>query len=858
MNKKSVATLLAVVVLACVCVLCVACKHTGDISIDDIVFDNFSTDVADNPDFAVQIGNFAVSEVKFDGETMDKSDYIVKNGYFAFAVDNFKQWGLGKHDIEVTFAKGSDVVATKKFSVTVTDNQPAKYVRAFDISQQMQLGTVELPKAIRTNDYQDFEITYQLTKDGVDVPFTENGNSLVADFATGGQYVFKYLITKNGVVTEDVTNITVFDRFAYQLGKEYASQEFLDLWYASTQKTWDNANNGIKASTFVGLSNGLIQRAKFSGQNYLEVVLGADFDNPSYVSVSYVATDEKERNSFDGNFYATAYKQTVIVDMTNITSDFGYTELFKGGSNLPLWIYSAKFVDQPIDNNADYSQQIYQKANIWGGDMSWDYIPVVDIMELWTTSTLAIKTELMQQALQLGYTHVLFEASNGNTGAALCYNKKMVANFNGSLNGSSTHTAPFENGSVSVTMDITDLANATSEWTSLAGVTSGKLVAKNLTFTKQAVDNVVIKNNNQDVNLIKVTLGNALDLSKLSCWTDVRETNVRWTLERKEIDISNAKNLVLEEGTYEVRALLIDGERRGSDYLTVQVIRPITASDIQGELVSAAKSFLWRSTGSLTITDKNIVAQSTLSLSGSAIATARASGKNYLELTAYANDGWLGASFVPMSQDTRKASSSTFDGAATIIIDLSQVNTDVSFVQICNVNQFNAVVTHAQFVSKPVSDKVDYAHLNYCGDSAKYLTATAGPYLMSVNDLKDKGILNFFDGETQIWKAMYTTCNGAIGVDKTLIQQAVASGYTKLTVNVIGLDGASSVLYNNLLGSFDASNLPQGIKSAVFTNGKATITVDITNIQSISGSWAYFVASNDGGTIVVESMFFGN
>ena len=95
-------------------------------------------------------------------------------------------------------------------------------------------------------------------------------------------------------------------------------------------------------------------------------------------------------------------------------------------------------------------------------------------MEHWTTGTFCIETQVLLDAIGLGYTHVLLEAYNATTSSTIYYNEVITKADTNSFNESnSTHSASFENNMVSVIMDITDVAGSLERWTKIAGVTSG-------------------------------------------------------------------------------------------------------------------------------------------------------------------------------------------------------------------------------------------------------------------------------------------------------------------------------------------------------------------------------------------------
>lgn len=861
MNKKIRLTIIIALVLFCSVFFLIFLLYKNNVFSSDInEFTDYVIDVADAPDYVVKIGSENVQFVSIDEEELSEDDYLIKNGYFAFAYDNFAQLGIGTHEIEIHFEK-----SVKRFSITVSDNKPAEYVLSSEIADEIQIGEATLPKILRSNTYQSYSVSYKLEKDGSEVYMNDKVDCFEVDFKTCGKYKYTVSITKNGKTYDNRTEFNVIDKFDYSIGKDYATSKCLEFWTSSPNVEWDTNQSGIKANNYVGISNSLIQRAKQSGQKYLEVTFGASYDNPSYIGFNYLASNEKSLPKMEGEMYSTGYKQSVIIDLRDIVTDVGVTELFYATANLPMWIYSAKFVDDPLDDNINYGQHVYKNAIIWNSTAGsrWDYAPG-DIMQLWTTGTMKFKTDTIKQAIELGYSYVIFEATNTYNTASLYYNEVLPVNdISNELNASSaTEKKSFENGSVSVTIDIRNISNAISEWTNIAGITEGKIVVKNLKFTKEPISSLTVKNKEESIKSISINYGDTIDLSKISLWSSVKESNVVWTVEGKEMNMLETAAL-FSEGSYEFRAELIEGNRRGSTYFTLNVIRQLVKEDIEGELIGKSKKNLWRNEGVVpTVEDGRLTCNSTLSLSAMAISVAKANGMNYLELTGVASNGWLGIDLFPGKQSTKTASASTFDGVSTVIIDISAVTASAGFIKICSVNAYSMIITHAQFIKNPVSEKVDYAHLYYGGDSAGYLTSTKSPdgksALKSVSDLKSD-LAPYFDVDKQLWKAMYVTKNGAIGISKKIVQNAINSGYGKIRVNLIGIQNAKSVYYG-IYGLEDLNGvlLPSDAEVISFVNGRATIEIDITNIEDISGDWVYFVGNNDDGIVLAENIFFTN
>ncbi len=847
-TKRNLIVILSLLSIACFTSFAFGC--TGDkpitegIAFNEITFGDHTFDVGDHPNFAVKIGENKVDKVLVNDIELKTSEYIVKNGYFAFAYDNFKEMGLGKHNVKVVFEQG-----TKEFTLTITDVQAAKF--DISISESYEIGDIDLPKATILNEYQDFSIEYSLTKDGEEVVLSDNGESFAVSFSEAGNYKYKLAVTKNGSVTDHVYNICVSDSFEYALGKNYVEKDLLKYFSGTVACSWDTTRGAIKATEYLGISNELINRARYAGHNYLEVVLSTDINKPSYGSFQYKATDKKGV-SLGGEFYATDGLQTILIDLTAVKNKDGVTEIARGRDGLPIYIYSAIFRENALNDNVNYAAHAYKNANIWtatdGDGTPWDY-RVGDYMELWTYQTIKVKTSLFKQAIDLGYTHVVYEAENATRGAVLYYNENLNANQSDLNDSTATSSKEFENGYVSVAMNIAALANSDKEYVYLAGVTSGKLLTTGLTFTNKPVTNAVVTFNGEESIKQRVIVGESFDMTKFGVSLGNNAiTDITWTLNGEKVDMTNSA-LLLPEGTYTLKAKIIGESGRGSASCVLAVVRPLEAAEIEGELVTEDRMYLWQSAGEFRWAGRYI-AESYLSLSAMAIAKAKEEGKNYLEVTAIAENGWLGVDIRPGSVNEFKASCSTFDGENTFIIDLTNITADDGFVKLLWVNEFTVGLKHAEFVEKPVNSKVNYAQWGYT--SQNIISVSSGA-VHSVNDIEE--LKSIFDPVSQLWKTFMVAKAGSFAIDKSIVQDAVASGYTKVRLDIIATNSASKVYYENKLSQ--SALTTSASNNASFTNKRVSITIDITNVASISGNQVYLAGTNSGW-LVLEGLYFTN
>ena len=847
--KKNLLTILCLVAVICFGCFAYGCTTnngatTNSVAFSEIVFGDQTFDVGDYPDFAVKVGDNKVLKVLVNNAELSKNEYLVKNGYFAFAYDNFKELGLGVYNVKVVFEQG-----TKEFTLTITDVQAAK----FDLSllESYEIGDTILPKANILNEYQDFSIAYSLSKNGETIDLIDSEDGFAVSFMQAGDYKYKLSVTKNNNVTEHVYNIRVSDSFEYYLGKNYVQKDLINYFSGTVDCSWDNSREAIKANEFLGISNKLINRARYAGHNYLEVVLSTDKNNPSYGSFPYKASDKKGV-TLGAEFYATDGLQTVLIDLTGIKNKDGVTEIARGHGGLPIYIYSAIFRENALNDNVNYAAHAFKSANIWtatdGDGTPWDY-RVGDYMELWTYKTIKVKTSLFKQAIELGYTHVVYEAENSTNGAVLYYNGNLSSAQHDLTEATATHSKEFKNGQVSVAMDISAIANSTNEYVYLAGVSSGKLLTVGLTFTNNPVTNAVVTVGGEQTVKERVILGESFDMTKFGVALGNNAiTDITWTLNGEKVDMTN-KALVLEEGTYTLKAKIVGETGRGSAICQLSVVRPLEAHEIQGELATEERMYLWQSAGEFRMTDRYI-AESYLSLSAMAIIKAREEGKNYLEVTAIAQNGWLGVDLIPNATNPFKASCSTFDGINTFIIDLTNITDDDGFVKLLWVNEFTVGLLHAEFINKPVNSKVNYAQWGY---TSQGIVEVSNGAVCSVNDIDE--LKSIFDPISDLWKTFMVAKEGSFAIKKNIVQDAVASGYTKVRLDLIAVNGASKVYYGSNLSS--SALTTSASKNASFTNKRVSITIDITNVSSINGNLVYLAGTNSGW-LVLEGLYFVN
>lgn len=848
--------------LAAGCLSCgiAACKDKdkdAGISYENIVFASQTFDVSNAPNYVVEIGDNKILKVIVDGVELAEDEYIVKNGHFAFAYQNFFQMQIGEHNIKVVFEQGE-----KEFTLTITDTEEVKIDLGKTMSKVFPIGDNVLPKVQNLNQYQAFDLSYSLTKDGTVIPLTDNGEDFKVSLAEEGDYIYTVSVLRGGQTRDTQFSFKVEDAYAYETGKQFVTESQSSFFSSSTVCSWDTSKNAVKSIDYLGVSNGLVQRAKYAGDNYLEVVIGGNYKSPAYIRVSYVGQEKQGSSCQDGEFYGTAYKQTYIIDMSQIESKEGVTYFAFGEKAAPVWLYSARFVDRPISENVNYSAHVYQKADLWSStsDTLWKY-KAGDIMELTTTRTILFDTEMLKMAASLGYTHIHFEASNTSSKASIHYNENIASNFSEQFNATNaTNTVEFEGGNVSLFMDITNLSDSNTRWTSIAGASFGRMIVKKLSFTSEPIDDVELRYDGVDAVQKNITLGDSLDMSKFAVIVDGTPVlNVKWTLEGDDgVNMSN-QAFTLKEGTYNLRATVQTATGIGSAYCRLNVVRSITKSEIDGELAAESKMGLWNSTAQIYWDMTKISATQDAQFATAALMKAIEEGYQSMEITAIASNGWLDMDMAPGAASYVRGEASTYEGAFTFCIDIRDVTLVDSYTRLIGVNQNEIQITHAQFIKTSVSANTDYGKYPYL--IAEYVMTDKGNTRASVNNYQDE-LSRYFDFALYEWKTMSAVKDGGTHCISTkLLKDAVASGFTKIELNLIAIRGATAVYYYDnvtatpVSSGLDVNNLPTGVTKGVFVDGRLKVTLDITNVDNIQGAYAYLTGTNEG-TIVLESLYF--
>ena len=851
MKKVFVLCLLAAIAATCF-VLYSACSEKSEVAreFSEVVFESVTVDVKDQPDYYARVYDFNVKKVTVDGEELNEENYTVKNGYFAFAYQNYKSMGLGTHNIKVFFDEGE-----RTFDFTVTDVREADFSLGFSLPDGAQIGLYNLPKAIRNNAFQDYVIDYELKYNGEKIDMNDDGEDFSYAFEEVGQYDYIVKVLKNGNITEYKYPFTITDKYGFSPEMDYAAKGA----YQAFNGSYNDEKGCVVGYSggYLTIDGGLISRAKYSGYDYLYVVVGSDYDNNCYVSLKYSYGNVDFSNaSWEGNFYSHSGKQAILLSFKNITKERSVHSLFQ--SSYPVNIYSAKFVKQPITEEENYACQAYgATSGLWtqSNNGGWDYTGD-DIMELHTDRTICFSTEKIKQAISLGYTTVILDANNSDTDAKLYYNKKATS-FEGNYEGeNSDSVVSFSGGNASVAIDITEIANSSTKWTYLAGVTQGKLVITSLTFTSSKVADVKITYNGKKDNNLSLRYGkDALNFTKFGYESSVAGLNAVWTLDDMAIDMSDTENFP-KEGTHTLKVMLKGDGVKGKASFTISVYKELSFDDFRGELVNADNVGYWKANYDFKFTTDGYSAGGSILLKTAVITAAKEAGYNYLEVKANAGDGWLNSCL-------NHGNFSTYDNETTFILDLSDVTPDAGYTQLLSVNQYSLMLYSAKFVESDISANVNYAHFFY--QLSNYWAATDGLGWVSAypnyTELNEMGYPCKDASAANSWKAFFAT-RGTHCLSKAFLEKAVAAGYKNITLTYIGLKGAEKLYYYDNVSSpevtygLNVNDLPSGVKVMEFKDGRATVTLDITSVDKLNGDWAY-LAGITSGTLLIETAVFG-
>ena len=164
----------------------------------NLQFENMSVDVTQIPE-GLYIDDFTLEKVTLGETVLESTEYIVRNGYFLFACEQYGALGVGTKTVKLQFAEGST-----DFTLTVTDGKAPVY--KLPKGKVFLLPTVggELPALTRAYPYQLYDVSYTV-KDEASATVYEKTNPTEDELTlslTNGLYEQEIVVKKGGEVLE--------------------------------------------------------------------------------------------------------------------------------------------------------------------------------------------------------------------------------------------------------------------------------------------------------------------------------------------------------------------------------------------------------------------------------------------------------------------------------------------------------------------------------------------------------------------------------------------------------------------------------------------------------------------------------
>ena len=144
-------------------------QSSGELKTFDLQFEDISADVTQIPE-GLYIDDFTLEKVTLGETVLESTEYVVRNGYFLFACEQYGALGVGTKTVKLQFAEGST-----DFTLTVTDGKEPVY--ELPKGKVFLLPTVggELPALTRAYPYQLYDVSYTV-KDEASVTVYEKTN----------------------------------------------------------------------------------------------------------------------------------------------------------------------------------------------------------------------------------------------------------------------------------------------------------------------------------------------------------------------------------------------------------------------------------------------------------------------------------------------------------------------------------------------------------------------------------------------------------------------------------------------------------------------------------------------------------
>lgn len=151
----------------------------------------------------VNVGDWEISSVEMDGKALSTAThYLITDGWLVWNSDYYGEWGVGEHVI--TFYRAQGRRESASFKVTVTDDKAPDY--SFDMGfeeKTVLVGeSVSLPVITRNSPYQNYDVTYTVSKSGEAAPVYSEENvenssgEIVLEGLNSGDYTYTVSVIK--------------------------------------------------------------------------------------------------------------------------------------------------------------------------------------------------------------------------------------------------------------------------------------------------------------------------------------------------------------------------------------------------------------------------------------------------------------------------------------------------------------------------------------------------------------------------------------------------------------------------------------------------------------------------------------
>ncbi|MBQ8658240.1 MAG: Ig-like domain-containing protein [Clostridia bacterium] len=195
----------------------------------DLQLADVSADVTQIPE-GVYVDDFTLEKVTVGETVLESTDYVVRNGYFLFACEQYGAFGTGAKTVRLQFAEG-----TAEFTLTITDGKEPAY--ELPEGKVFLLPTVggTLPAVTRVYPYQIYDVIYTLKDENSSTVYEKTNptqSELTLDLENGlyaqeivvkkGENTLDTWAGKLVVADEEDIEVTLPEKHLLFLGEESA------------------------------------------------------------------------------------------------------------------------------------------------------------------------------------------------------------------------------------------------------------------------------------------------------------------------------------------------------------------------------------------------------------------------------------------------------------------------------------------------------------------------------------------------------------------------------------------------------------------------------------------------------------